>query len=93
MAPLSRSVISTGVSLKIAEQVVRRQMIELIDKASGLDRVDLESFNRWAQASYEALEFDPLQQQRFDEHCRSSGDTTSMRLFLGVWILRQSLSS
>ena len=51
---------STGGSLKISEQV-RHTIIRLIDEGRGIDPVDLESFNRWAQTSYKALEFDASQ--------------------------------
>lgn len=71
----------------------RARIVHLIDEAERLDSLDLTAFQQWVQDSYEALEFDPWQQQRFDEYCRSSSDSTSMRLFVGVWLLRQSLSS
>ena len=72
----------------------RARIVQLIDEGVSLfDSLDLKAFQRWAQASYEALEFDPWQQQWFDELCRSSSDTTFMRLFVGVYILRRSLSS
>ena len=66
------------------------QLIKLINEATGLDPHDLETFYRWVQASYEALEFDPVQQRRFDEYCRSSHDSSIMRLLVGTWMLRQS---
>ncbi|MGO9122375.1 MAG: hypothetical protein ACLQPD_32775 [Desulfomonilaceae bacterium] len=71
----------------------RARIVQLIDEAESLDSLNLKAFQRWVQASYEALEFDPWQQQRFDEYCRLSSDTTSMRLFVGMWMLRLSLSS
>ncbi len=71
----------------------RARIAQLIDEAESLDSLDLTAFQRWVQASYEALEIDPWQQQRFDEYCRSSTDSTSMRLFVGVWMLRLALSS
>ncbi len=76
--------------MRIFEQA-RLQLIKLIDEATGLDPHDLETFYRWVQASYEALELDPVQQQRFDGYCRSSDDSPSMRLLVGTWMLRQSL--
>jgi len=72
----------------------RAKIVALMHEGESLfDSLDLKTFRRWAQASYEALQFDPWQQQLFDELCRSSSDTTFMRLFVGIWILRQSLSS
>ena len=72
----------------------RARIVQLIDEGRSLfDSLDLEAFERWVQASYEALEFDPWEQQRFEEYCRSSSDTSFMRLFVGVWILGQSLRS
>ena len=62
-------IIATGSFLKISEQV-KDTIIRLIDEGRGLDSVDLESFNRWVQTSYEALEFNPSQQQRFEKYCR-----------------------
>ena len=70
----------------------RYQVIRLIDEAEGLDLVDSDSFDDWMQASYKALEFDPLQQQRFDQYCRSSCESVYIRLFIGVWMLLQSLN-
>ncbi len=76
--------------MRISRQSIRK-LSKLIDQGKSLDPVDSESFHRWAQAAYEALKFDPLLQQRFDEYCRSSLDSVSMRLFVGVRILEQSL--
>ena len=56
----------------------RARIVQLIDEAESIDSLDLTAFEQWVQASYEALEFDPWQQQRFDEYCRSSSDSTSM---------------
>ncbi len=68
------------------------QILQLIDEGSSLHPSDLEAFNRWMQAAYEALQFDSVQQQIFDEHCRSSCTATrSMRLRCGVSILKQEL--
>ncbi len=68
------------------------QIMRLIYEGESLDPHDLESFYGWMQASYESLEFHPEQQERFDEYCRSSHDSISMRLYVGVWMLKQSLS-
>ncbi len=67
------------------------EIIGLIAEGECLDPNDLEGFYRWVQDSYEALESDPLQRKRFDEYCRSSCDSTSVRLYKGGWILKQSL--
>jgi hypothetical protein len=74
----------------IAEQT-RTQIIRLIYEGESLDPDDLESFYGWMQASYEALGFHEVQQERFEHYCRSSYDSTSMRLYVGVWMLKQSL--
>jgi len=68
-----------------------RQVVKLIGEARRLDLLDAKTFNRWVQESYGALRFDPSLQQTFDEYCRSSVHPASMRLFLGVWLLRQCL--
>ena len=79
--------------MRVPEQG-RAKIVQLMHEGESLfDSLDLKAFQRWVQASYEALEFDPWQQQLFDELCRSSSDTTFMKLFVGIWILRQSLSS
>ncbi len=75
--------------MRISDQAV--QVIKLIDEATTLDPRNLETFYRWVQASYEALEFDPVQQRRFEEYCLSSDDSLEMRLFIGTWMLRQAL--
>jgi len=76
--------------MSISEQA-KTHLIGLIYEGETLDAFDLEGFYRWMEASYEALVFDPLQQERFDEYCRSSYDSNSMRLFVGVWMLKQAL--
>lgn len=63
----------------------------LIAAGENLDPDDLEAFYRWLHDSYEALGFDPLQQHRFEDYCRSSNDSISMRVFVGVWILKLAL--
>jgi hypothetical protein len=76
--------------MSISEQA-KTHVIELIYEGETLDAFDLVRFYSWVEASYEALVSDPLQQERFDEYCRSSNDFYSMRLFVGVWILKQAL--
>ncbi len=76
--------------MSISEQAKTR-LIELIYEGETLDAFDLVRFYSWVEASYEALVFDPLQQERFDEYCRSSYDYNSKRLFMGVWRLKQAL--
>ncbi len=65
-----------------------RPILRLIAEGENLNPKDLEAFYRWVRDSYEALEFDPLHQQRFEEYCRSSYDSISTRVFVGVWILK-----
>ena len=76
--------------MTISEQACT-EIIELIQEGESLDPLDLEAFYSWMDSSYEALEFDPVQQQRFDDYCRSSGGYASMRLYTGVWLLKQLL--
>ena len=75
--------------MSISEQA-KMHLIELICEGETLDAFDLEAFYSWVEASYEALMFDPVQQERFAEYCGSSCDATSMRL-CGVWMLKQAL--
>ena len=75
--------------MSISEQA-KTHLIELIYEGETLDAFDLEAFYSWVEASYEALVFDPVQQERFAEYCGSSCDSASMRLF-GVWMLKQAL--
>ena len=76
--------------MTISEQA-NAEIIGLIAEGECLDPNDLEGFYRWVQDSYEALGLDPVQQERFDEYCRSSCDSTCVRLYKGGWILKQSL--
>ncbi len=70
----------------------KMQILRLIDEGTSLHQYDLEGFNQWMQAAYEALQFDSVQQQIFDEHCRSSRAVRrSMRLSCGVSMLKQLL--
>jgi hypothetical protein len=66
----------------------RKRIFRLIAEGETLNPLDLEAFYRWVNDSYEALKFHPLQQQRFNEYCRSSCDTPSMRVYVGTWLLR-----
>ncbi len=69
------------------------QMLQLIEEGSSLHPSDLESLHRWAQTAYETLQFSNVQQQRFDEYCRSSWvfTSSSTRLSCGVSMLKQAL--
>lgn len=42
--------------------------------------------------SYEALRFDPLYKQRFDEYCRSASDRNPVRIYLGTWMLKLAIA-
>ncbi|MEW6139118.1 MAG: hypothetical protein AB1733_12870 [Thermodesulfobacteriota bacterium] len=77
--------------MKISDQK-RKQISRLIAEGESLDPLDLEVFYRWTHDSYEALGFNPLQQHRFDEYCRSSHDSNFMRVYIGVWMLRLALA-
>ncbi len=57
--------------MRISAQAKTR-ILRLIDEGDSLDHCDVGAFYRWSQASYDALQFDRVQQQRFDEYCRSS---------------------
>jgi hypothetical protein len=76
--------------MTISDQA-KSQVIRLIDEGESLNPFDLESFYNWVEASHEVLEFHVVQQRRFDEYCRASYDSPSMRLFVGVWILKLAL--
>jgi hypothetical protein len=79
------------VPMRISVQTQSR-ILRLIDEGDCLDHCDVGAFYRWSQASYDALQFDRVQQQRFDEYCRSScGVTSALRLNVGVWMLKQVL--
>jgi hypothetical protein len=69
----------------------RAQITNLIAEGENLNVLDLEAFYRWVDDAYEALGFDPLQKERFDEYCRSSSDLFSARVLVGVWMLRLAL--
>jgi hypothetical protein len=75
--------------MAISEQA-KEQLIELIYEGEALDPFDLVAFYRWVEASYEALEFDAVQQEIFDKYCRSPYDSIAMRLYTGVWMLKQT---
>jgi len=76
----------------MSSEQVKTRLIGLITEGESLDPYDLEGFYRWMQTSYEALEFNPLRQEMFDEYCRSSYDSFSMRLYKGVWMLELALN-
>jgi hypothetical protein len=76
--------------MSISEQA-KTQIIRLVDEGQRLDPLHLDEVDRWAQASYEALGFDPLHQAKFDEYCCSPWGPTCMRVQLGVWMLKQPL--
>jgi len=75
--------------MKISEQDKSRT-IRLIGEEECLEPYDLEAFYRWMEASCEALKFDPVQQERFVRYCGSSCDSTSARLHMGLWMLKQA---
>ena len=76
--------------MRLSEQG-EAEVMRLIAQGECLDPHDLEAFYRWVQASHEALEYNPLRQEWFDEYCRSCCDSTSVRLGKGLWMLRQAL--
>lgn len=76
--------------MTISEQSKLR-LSQLIDEGENLNPFNLIEFYNWLEASHEALGFHPVQQGRFDEYCRSSYDSPSMRRFVGVWMLKQAL--
>ena len=76
--------------MRISEQA-KMNVTRLIHEGESLNPLDWEEVDRWMQASYESLGFHRVQQERFDEYCRSSDDSTSMRLYVGVWMLKLSI--
>jgi len=76
--------------MTISEQAYT-EIMQLIQEGETLNASDLEAFYSWIESSYVALEFDPVQQERFDDYCRSSGGYASVRLYTGVWLLKQAL--
>ncbi|AFM26186.1 hypothetical protein [Desulfomonile tiedjei] len=66
-------------------------VLELVAKGENLDPNDLQAFYQWIDDSYNALEFDQVQKRRFAAYCRSSLDSPSMRIYVGVWILKLSI--
>ena len=71
----------------------KTQIIRLIEEGSSLHPSDLEGLQRWMQATYEALQFDSMQQMRFDQYCRSPSTFASsiIRMRCGVSMLKQAL--
>jgi coenzyme F420-reducing hydrogenase alpha subunit len=81
-----------GVKVRISEQD-REEIQRLIKEAESLAASDSEAFLRWLQASQKALSFDPLQEQRFKEYCRTSwGTRHETRVRTAVRMLKQALS-
>ena len=70
----------------------KTQIIRLIAEGECLNLHDLEEFYSWMEVSYEALKLNPRLRNRFDEHCRSSCDSTSLRVCAGVLILRDAVN-
>jgi len=79
-----------GGAMRISEET-KLQAIRLIDEGGRIEPSNSEAFNAWLQASCEALDFDPIYQGRFFRYCCSSHDSISMRLYLGIWLLKQAL--
>jgi hypothetical protein len=69
----------------------KEQILRLIAEGENLDLQDLEALYRWIDDAHEALGFHSVHKQRFDEYCRSSSDSNSARIYLGVWMLRLAL--
>ncbi|HTY25312.1 MAG TPA: hypothetical protein VMC85_19430 [Desulfomonilaceae bacterium] len=78
--------------MEISDQK-RKQILRLITEGENLNLQRLGAFYRWVNDSYEALEFDPFQQQRFDEYCRSSCESHFIRVYIGLWILKLTLGT
>ena len=76
--------------MSISEQA-KTQIMRLVYEGQRLDPLDLDEVDRWVRASYEALGFNPLHQAKFGEYCCSPWGPTSMRVQLGVWMLKQPL--
>ncbi len=70
----------------------KRQIIKLIAEGECLNIYDLEEFYSWMEASYEALKLNPRVRERFDEYCRSSRDSTPLRVCAGVLMLKDALN-
>ena len=86
----SWTLMTWGDSMDISEQA-KTKIIQLIDEGQSLDPLDMGAVDRWVRASYEVLTFDPVHQARFDEYCCEPWDPTSMRVCLGLWMLKQPL--
>ncbi|MFH1116940.1 MAG: hypothetical protein V1792_23740 [Pseudomonadota bacterium] len=69
----------------------RRHITRLIGRGQCLDVRDLEHFYQWIDDSYNALGFEPLWQQRFDECCRSFCGSNFTRVCLGLSILKSAV--
>lgn len=68
----------------------RRHIARLIVQGQRLDLRDLEHFYQWIEDSYDALGFEPLWQQWFDEYCRSFCGSNFTRVCLGLSILKSA---
>ncbi len=73
-------------------QRAKTQIIQLIEQGQVLDPRDSNGIDQWVRASYEVLGFDPVHQAKFEEYCCSSWGPASMRVCLGVWMLKQPLT-
>lgn len=69
----------------------KQELHKLIREGETLDIGDLQQFYRWVHNSYDALRFHPTRQLGFDQCCRSSIDSFSMRVYIGLWMLKLTL--
>lgn len=76
--------------MSISEQV-KSQITRLIGQGQSLDPLDPDQIDRWVRASYEVLRFNPVHQAKFGEYCCLPWGPASMRVGLGVWMLKQPL--
>jgi hypothetical protein len=76
--------------VRISEEK-KEQLLRLVAEGEKLDPGDLEALYRWINDAYVALGFHPFHKQRFDEYCRTSSDSNSTRIYVGVWMLRLAL--
>jgi len=70
----------------------KQKILSQISEGENLDLHDMEALYRWMADSHEALQFNPLHRKRFEEYCRSSCDSNSARVYVGIWILRLALA-
>jgi hypothetical protein len=69
----------------------KTQMIQLIELRQRHDLRDWDRDDRWVRASYEALRFDAMRQEKFGEYCCTSRYSTSARVCPPVRMLKQVL--